>query len=190
MTLDALPVHVTALSILQTDGTEIDELLRRADPLADARNDVQVVSAALWAATLRQVGQAAAGFLHIDLGDVMVTGWVKYRELIDAGRRTRGTADPAFVDLAGRDLVLRQHPRVDVTWRDAIVATVRFEVVVDVRVQAVVAEVRGGSLVSLASGSCVVGVSLETQRVKLGPRTRELDPHVVVDLGDGFPLGD
>lgn len=190
MTIEKSAVPVTALGVLQADGTEIDTMLERADPLAGAKGAFGFVGDALWAATLREVGEAASGFLQIELGDVMVAGWSKYRDLRDAGRRTLGTDTVASVDLAGTNLVLRRHPRVDVTWRGEEVASIPFEVAVDIRVHSVVARVRDGALVELTSGSCDVEVSIETNGVKAGPKTMPLNPRFVVDLGEGFRLAD
>jgi len=190
MTLEAPPTAraaVTALSILQTD---IDGLLTRTDPLAGARTKAPALRGPTWALTLSQVGQAAAGFVGIDVGDLMLAGWRKSNELIDAGRRTRDTDVPFPVDLAGRDVVLRQHPWVEVTWQRQTLAEVHFEVTVEVRVVAAEAVVRRGSLVELSSGRVIVGVSLSTHGETLGPRERELDPRLVIDLGDGIRLVD
>lgn len=192
MNLDAgtAPTVVTALSILQNNGNEIDELLRRADALAEAKTQAPPVSSRLWALTLSQVGQAAAGFLDLDVGEVMLAGWRSCDELIDAGRRTRDSDTTVEIDLAGKDLVLRQHPWVEVMWQRSRVAEVRFEVAVDVRVVAVEAVVRRGSLVELTSGRVVVGVSLTALGETLGPREAELDPLLVIALGRGISLVD
>ena len=190
MTLDAppTPATVTALSILQEDGTEIDRLLSRTDPLAGARAQAPPVPPRMWALTLSQVSQAAVGFLGLDVGEVMLAGWRGCNELLDAGRRTRDSDIVSNVELAGQDLELRQHPWVEVRWRGNQIAEVRFEVAVDVRVVAVIAVVRRGSLVELKSGEVVVTVTLSSNGQTLPPREAHLDPRLVVRLGDGIRL--
>jgi hypothetical protein len=187
MSTGVIPQRVTALSILDTDGVGIGELLEHDDTLFSARKAVPVVGDALWRATLREVGHAAAGLLGVDLGDVMVTGWSKYEELREAGRRSLEIGSSAVVDLAGRDLELRQHPHVDIAWHDQTVASIPLELLVTVHVHAVEAVVRGGSLVQLTTGRWVVAASIDVGGEKIGPKERELDPHLVIVLGTGIP---
>jgi len=194
MTLDALPTPLTALSVLESDGTAIKGWLTHVDPLARAQHDVGLITASPWSHVLGKVGGAAAEFLRIDIGDVLVAGWTKYGELIEAARRTRDATQPESqsesVDLAGRNVMLRQHPRVDVLWQGRTIASVMFEVVVDIRIRAVRALVRGGSIVSLSTGSGYADVSIETHGARLGPKRHELDPHLVIPLGSGIRLVD
>jgi hypothetical protein len=182
---------VTALDVLQPTDAQLDDLVQPTKELSAARTLAGAVTDALWAVTLKEAGRAAAAFLDIDLGDVMVAGWARYDELKAAGQRTLGTLDEKTVELAGRDLLLRQHPEVELTWQENKIATIPFEVLVEIRVHAVVAVVRDGSLVRLDAGTCDVDVSLETSGGGvIGPRTRTLVPGLVVDLGGGFRLVD
>jgi hypothetical protein len=182
---------MTALAVLEPTDDQLAGLVQPTPELERARTFAGAVTDGLWAVTLREAGRAAAAFLDIDLGDVMVAGWAKYDELKAAGRRTLGTLDEATVELAGRDLELRQHPKVELTWQDKAIATIDFEVLVVVRVHAGVAVVRDGSLVRLDAGSCDVDVSLGTPGgAVIGPKTKPLVPGRVVDLGGGFRLVD
>ena len=182
---------VTARDVLEPTDDQLDGLVQPTPELDQARTLAGAITDSLWTVTLREAGRAAAAFLDIDLGDVMVAGWAKYDELKDAGRRTLGNLDERTVELAGRDLVLRQHPKVELTWQEKAIASIPFEVLVEVRVHAVVAVVRQGSLVRLDAGSCDVEVSLGTPGGGvIGPRTKALDPGLVVDLGDGFRLAE
>ena len=191
MTLNAPPSPgaVNALSILERDGTEIDDLLGRADTLARPRTQAPPVDHPTWSRTLGAVGRAAAEYLDLDVGEVMLAGWHKYHALIDAARRTRDTDLSLPVDLAGTSMALRQHPWVEITWQGERIGEVRFEVAVDVEVLALEATVRHGSLVELTSGRAIVRVSLSTLGEKVG-RQAKFDPVLVVDLGTGIPLAD
>jgi hypothetical protein len=183
------PVPVTALSILHPVSDEVDSLLHEADPMAGPRKDDPAVDNPVWPGILRLVAEAAVTLLDADVGSVLVAGWKKHDELVEAGRTTRETGESLPVELDGHTVTLRQHPRVEVKWGPDTLATVHFEVIVEVRVHAVDGIVRGGSLVALSSGRCDAGVTLETGGVTLGPRwSGELDLHMVVDLGGGIPL--
>ena len=76
-TISPAIAHVSALAVLEQNGTEIDDLFREAEPLAEAKTVAAVVTDAVWAATLRNLGHAAKGFLGIDLGNVMITGYCR-----------------------------------------------------------------------------------------------------------------
>ena len=143
----------------------------------------------MWVATLGEVTQATTRVLgKADLGQVMLTGWGKYRELREAGARTLGTSDTVIVDLAGRNLVLRQRPRVELSWGGQPIATLQFVVSVEIRVRAVSAVVKGGALVELTTGECLGVVSLELNGEQLAREECLLDPHLAVRLGNGVPL--
>ena len=115
MTVAAPTAPVTPLDILRSAGIDIEKELTGAAAVREARDKVGPVGPSLWVATLGEVTQATLRFLRADLGEVMLTGWEKYRELRDAGARTRGTSDTVIVDLAGRDLVLQQRPKVELS---------------------------------------------------------------------------
>ena len=183
------PRTVSALSILRQDGTEIDELLRRADTLAAPRAKAPHVPHARWTRTVGRVGAAAAEFLDLDVVNVMVAGWRKYDALVDAALRTRDTELSLPVDLAGTSIVLRQHPWVEITWQGTTIGEVHFVVAVDVHVVALGSTVRHGSLVELTSGKVVVTVSLSTLG-EVVSRHADLDPSWVVDLGSGIRIVD
>ena len=189
MTHVAHPTRITARTILEADGKQLSTWLRDTQPLADAERQVGV-GPEPWARTLARVGEAATGFLDIDIVRVLVVGWCKYAEVLDAARASRNTTEKTPVDLAGRTVSLRQHPRVDVKWGEWTVASVPFDVVVDIQVQAVTGYVRGGSLVEISTGRCDVDISVESKGQKLVTRPYQFDPELVVDLGDGIRLVD
>ena len=189
MTVTAPTVPVTALEILRSDGVEIEARLPRAAALREARDKAGPVGSSLWLATLGEVTEATLRFLGVDVGAVMLTGWGKYRELLDAAARTRGTADTAIVDLAGRDLVLEQSPSIEITWRDQVLASLEFVVSLDIKVQDVTAVVQDGALVEMTTGRCLVGVTVELNGEELAHAERQVDPHLAVRLGAGVRLG-
>jgi hypothetical protein len=188
MNHDTRTDQLTALTILETGGKQIDPLLNDAVRPTVAEREAGLGSA-VWAPRLAAVGEAAANFLDvIGVADVLVAGLRKYGDLTEAARATRDTTESRPVILADRTVSLRQHPRVDVTWGERTIASLLFEVVLEIQVQAVTGQVRGGSLVSISGGPCIVVVSIETRGLRRTSEPYPIDPHVVADLGDGIRL--
>ena len=127
-------------------------------------------------------------FLDIDVGALLVSGWRRYRALIDAGERTRGTTERVVVELSGRDFTMVQHPSIDVFADDTRLGTVTLTVTVTVRVAALAGVVRDGALVELTTGTCTVTASLAVDGRELVTHSEVYDPHLMVRLGAGVPL--
>ena len=181
--------HLTALEILERDGVDLERQLVASHPLDPAASKLPTISGDLWAAVAQELAELARGFLQVEVADVLVHGWTSYRTLVEAGDRTRGTAEIDAVDLAGRDLSLHRHPSVDVVFLDQTLATVTFDVGVEVRIEALTAIVRDGRLTSLGTGRCDVTAMLAVEGTELARAHRLVDPQLVVELGDGIPLG-
>lgn len=189
MTTTMTPESVTAKAILHPSDEEKVSLLHKADPMAGARRDNPEPTKEDWSTWVELVAGEVDGFLRTNAAEVLLAGWKKWGDLMEAGRITRDTAEEKTVPLRGHTVTLRQHPRVDVKWGPKTLATVHFVVVLDVRIHVLDGIVRRGSLVGLSTGVCVAEVTLETGGVRLGPRSSpEFDPSFLVDLGDGIPL--
>ncbi len=184
-----IPVHITALSIFEAEGVDLERSLNDARVLDEAGNHLAALGSVLWDAVNHQLVELARDFLQVDVGRVMVCGWTKYHELIEAADRTRGTDEIATVDLAGHDLSLHRHPSIDVVVVETPVATVPFDVGVAVAMEALTAVVRDGVLAELTSGRCEVTATLAIGEREVARASRTLDPHLVVPLGDGIALG-
>jgi hypothetical protein len=180
--------RATVLSVLEADGKKIEPLLEDA-PLAEPQREVGLVSPDPWADILSRVGQELARILDgIGISSVLLAGWRKYDDLVDAARATRDTTESLPVELAGHTMSLRQHPRVDVTWGERTIASVPFQVVVEIRVVAATGTVRGGSLVEISTGRCDLDVSVGTMGEKRTIQEYSVDPRWVAGLGEGIRL--
>ncbi|WP_372729410.1 hypothetical protein [Nocardioides sp.] len=183
------PDALTALAILEASGVDLEERLVETHALDQAATGLESVGSALWAAAATQIAELARDFLKVDVGQVLLRGWTTYQALVEAGDRTRGTTEVDAVDLAGHDLSLHRHPSVDVVYLDQTVARMRFDVGVDVHVEALTAVVRDGLLSGLGTGRCDVTATISVEGTELARAHRLIDPHLVVPLGDGIPLG-
>jgi hypothetical protein len=136
-----------------------------------------------------QIATAAHGLLDLDLGDLIVGGWRKYADLTAAAKRTIATPDSTeVVDLVTHRIISTHRPRVQVLVNDVNVATLRFELCIELAVKGLVATVRHGRLVTLHSGACDVTATLAADGQQLAKREAHLELRPLLHLGGGIPL--
>jgi hypothetical protein len=130
--------------------------------------------------------------LRLDVGAVLLQAWQGHRALLAAATRTREPY-PAPAEekvlLAKHEIGLTQHPEVDVTLDGRPVITLHFELSVTATVHVLSAVVRVGRLVAVESGRCEIKVAFSVQGAELAAVSQDLDPTLVLALGDGVPLG-
>jgi hypothetical protein len=130
-----------------------------------------------------QVATVAHGLLDLDLGDLVVAGWRKHAALTTAAERTRATPGSSeVVELASHRVTSVYQPFVEVLINDARVATIRFELAIELLVKALVGTVRGGQLVSLRAGTCEVTGRLSAEGVSLVNRQGQFDLPLLIRL--------
>ncbi len=136
-----------------------------------------------------QIATVAHGLLDLDLGDIIVGGWRKYADLTAAAKRTIATPDSTeVVDLVTHRIISTHRPRVEVLVDDVNVATLRFELSIELAVKGLVATVRHGRLVTLHSGACDVTATLAVDGRQLAKREAHLELRPLLYLGGGIPL--
>lgn len=151
---------LTAAEILAGAHRDLDRELASAGALDDAAGRHPRIGRTVWEASYKELATVVLRLLDLDIGTVMIEGWLKVRELREAADRTRGTSQRAVVGLAGKTLTLVQHPRVQVVLLDSVVKELVFDVRVDVEVIDLSAVVADGSLVALSAGECTASVGL------------------------------
>ena len=164
-----------------------------ADPRTEAalRRRVGAVGSQALEAVKPELAGVAAGFLNLDVLSVLLAGLIKHRELLAAAGRTLRpppVRPEEQVTLAAHDIVLGQHPSIDVLVNGTTVLTIHFELVVTISLDALDAVVRRGWLVGLGAGACAVKIAFSAQGTELGAREFSIDPRLVVPLGGGIPL--
>jgi hypothetical protein len=126
----------------------------------------------------------------VDLKDLLVGGWCKHKELIEAGNRTRGVpGSEELVALAAHQIASSHQPSVDLMVRDALVYTCVFDLSVEFDLNGVLALVRQGELVSLRGGTCLITVALALGEVPLlPPQQRQVDLAKAIKLNPAVRL--
>ena len=76
---------------------------------------IDQLSAVARSAVNRQVGIAVEGLLDFDLTDAVVAGWLKYKALVDAARRTLGSSAREVVPLVSHRITSTYSPVIEVS---------------------------------------------------------------------------
>ena len=135
------------------------------------------------------IAEALGDQLDIDVGVPLLAGWLKYRELVRAGQRTRDEpATQERVVLVEHEVTASYRPSVEVLVSGTPAATLNFELTVALRLHGVVAVVERGRLTALRHGDleAVARLLLDGQELASGSYPWQVG--LLVRLGDGIAL--
>lgn len=129
------------------------------------------LSGAASKALTRQLAEVVIKSLDlVDLKDLLVSGWCKYKDLTDAALRTLAAVGAEeLVALAAHRIVSTHHPSVDLIVKGVNVHTCVFDLSVAFDVNGVLAVVRRGELAALRGGTCLISAELGMAEVPLLP---------------------
>lgn len=188
---------MTARSFLFTDVQDagmsdgLGPLLHEQATVGSALRILRHLSGSVAATVDHEVGAVVERMLELDLGDVLVSGWRKHADLVEAARRTLALAGSEEVVVLGSHRVTSTYrPRVDLYVDELRVSSLEFELRIAFRLTGVAAVVRAGDLVSLRGGDCTVDVTLELEGAVLAHRRRGLDLGVALPLAHPVALVD
>jgi hypothetical protein len=187
------PVTARAFLLGGTGGDDDAQLISRALAEQNAVSSwglaLARLSGSAQGAVRDEVAASAAGVLDLDLGDVLIAGWRKHRDLVEAARQTAAApAESTVVPLLSHRVTSAHHPAVEVLVDGVRIHTVRMDLTLAFGVDAVVAVVRQGWLVELRSGTATVSGELCVEGVPLVRRKLTLDLPGVLRIGSGIPL--
>jgi hypothetical protein len=166
--------HLSARLFLLSDAADANTREVLARKLSESGGHLSKIKClrGLPAPALHAVNQEIAtvvdGLLNLDLGKLLMSGWRKHTDLESAAKRT--LADPTneeIVVLGTHRSISTHHLSVDLIVNGVNTHTFVFEltVVFDLNGSAVV--VRGGDLVALRGGECVVTATLTLEGTQL-----------------------
>jgi hypothetical protein len=135
-----------------------------------------------------EVGVAAAELLDLDLTEALVTGWLKYRALREAGRRTVGSMAREVVELVTHRITTSYTPTVDLFIDEVRVASFEFRLELTIDVVGCAAVVAAGQLVAVKGGDLVVKGTLSMEGQTIATRSKRFDAELVADLRRPVPL--
>ncbi|MGH4017305.1 MAG: hypothetical protein ACRDSL_25945 [Pseudonocardiaceae bacterium] len=196
MSSAGLTQPLTARMFLAGDssGPDTAELiaksLRERGIAGSAIGGVRRLSTSALEAVHDEIDTVADGFLDLELGDVLVSGWRKYTELVNAAERTLAVpGSKEVVVLASHRVSSIHHPSIELLVDEVKVYTLVFELTVEFNLTGVVAVVQQGELTALRGGECELTVTLALEKKPLlPPRKAHVDLALVVALSPAIPL--
>ncbi len=179
----------TALDLLFGPGADAPAALAREILSAGDALPLGSLPAATREAAVREAATVAASLRHVDLIGVLVAGWREHRDIVSAARRTLATpGSTELVSLIRHQVTMTQDPSVSVLVDGRRVATLRLGLSIVSDVNALLAGISGGYLVTLHSGRCDITVTLAVQGTDLLARQAHLELPGVVSAGRGIRL--
>jgi hypothetical protein len=167
----------------QDAGQALAQALHEHGVLGSLDTALQLVSQAGRQAADSQVATVAHGLLDLDLGDLVVAGWRKQGELAAAAERTAANPGSSeVVELASHRISSVHRPFVELLINGAHVATVNFELDIEIVVKALVVTVRNGHVVSLHTGACDVAAKLAAEGLQLASRRAHFELPLIIRL--------
>lgn len=169
--------------------TVVRDGLTRIDAAAHALPPMAGVGPVTLRLVEERVGEALDEQLDQDIGELLVTGWSSFRELIEAAERTRDRpGSPEDVVLVQHEITTDFQPSVEVLLNGARVATLRFKLTVGLRLDGVVAVVERGKLTALRAGDLLATAKLELDGKELAKGAYRCFAGLAVRLGNGVAL--
>jgi hypothetical protein len=122
-------------------------------------------------------------------GHLLVAGWASMSGLMEVARRSVQQPDGVLVaQLAEHTVTVTHEPSIQVVVDGLQAKQIGVRVVTSFRVTGLSASVRDGAIVGFEGGNVAVDVSLAIGEVEVASGHVDLDPHLVVPLGDGVVL--
>ena len=170
-------------------AAEVQRLLEQRSALEPIGDALKGVPAHLVGGATGEIGRVAAGLLHVDIVDVLASGWKKYDALAAAARATLETpGEEQIVDLVTHRISSTYRPRIDLVVDEMPVGSIDLEIEVTVVLHAVMGIVADGRLTSLRSGRADLEAALSFEGIPITSARREIDLTVDIDLGSGVEL--
>ena len=137
-----------------------------------------------------EVMKKLEGVLDVDLADIVLEGWGKYKELLQYRDRTRYPPDQTILlPLAHHEIRSVHKPYVDVLLDDKPIGRVTFTVDLRLTFDGVVLVIRAGSIWEVKAGTCEGRGALSCGPVELvNRRIVKFDLPGRVKLPNGFPI--
>ena len=181
---------VSDLMFDSTRGSEatLTEALHEQGLLSSLDTGLRQISAAGREAADREIASAVQEMLDLDLGELVVAGWRKQGQLAAAAERTAANPDSSeIVELAPHRITSVHRPVVELLIDDVPVASLDFELHVELVMTSLVATVRHGYLVALHSGSCDATATLAAEGRHVWRRQGRIELPPLISLP--LPLG-
>jgi hypothetical protein len=124
----------------------------------------------------QEIGRMAAGFLDMDITDVIAAGWSKNQQLAQARQATAATpGSESIVTLATHTLRSDYRPAIDVLVDGVTLTSIDVHISLATTIDSAVAVVRDGRLTALQAGACTLTATVTCEGITLAERRTTVD---------------
>src|SRR5262249_5814209 len=156
----------------------------------DLRARVEQIPSLRWLDVQEDLYQGIGDALDIGLSDVLLGGWVKYRELQKYHDATQYPPEKNFeVPLSTHSIASTHKPYVEIRLGDKVLDRLTFEVDLRLKLNTALLTIRGGKIVEIGPGSGWAKGSVRLGPKQLfGMKTRKLELPGKIDFPEGFSI--
>lgn len=190
MIASALTETVTVRDLLYGDAS-VQPTRALADSLHQSGTVSNLVARFPGASPLveSEVATQTDGLLSLGLLDLAVDGWAKFRELVEAARRTRDDATAREAVKLVTHQIEFSHPwTLEVFVNGKSAGTIEVELSVSFDMDLVVLVTRQGRIAAIESGRCVITGALAIAGTEVAKRRGRFDLCGEIPLGHGLVL--
>jgi len=188
MTTPAAVEPITARVFL-FGGTDLVRAMQTSGAADTLRQELGGFARTTQDEAVQQLAKISAEALDIDLAMALLGAWSRYAAVREAGRRTAAAPESEeLVELLYHRITIDHQPSIDLLVNGKLVATVRFILLLQVRVEALTAIIRRGWLIGLRAGRCDFEASVSIEGNIVARRHAQLTLPFSMRLGSGIQL--
>jgi len=185
----------TLAQFFALDGSEPDprhlDVIGASSAVAHARETLQGKPPShFWPSVSHAVARSLRQALHVNLVDVLVSGWKTYVGLLEyTDRAKHPPGEITQVALEHRTISSSHEPHVDVLVGSRRVAEIHFTVELELEIDSVILTIQDAKIKEIATGKCLGKGTLKCEGVVLVEQsTREIELPGRIGLGAGIPI--
>jgi hypothetical protein len=173
----------------QSDEQDLSALLRHGAVGRALRLAGTGLTAALQHEVSDEVQRVATTLLGVPTVELIVAGWRKHEDLLDAARATAQTSGlTRFVSLAAHRITHVDQMTVDVVVGEMRLPPLELALAVTADVDAALLIVSSGRLMGVRGGRCILHAKLQLDDETIADQRVQLDLHAERRFQPGYPL--
>jgi hypothetical protein len=143
-----------------------------------------------WPGIFSEIAKKIEELLDIDIPDIMVKAWAKYKTLLKYTDREKYPPDQTvLVPLVEHKIESEHHPHIDIVIDDKPFAKIEFQINIELTLKGMVLKIQDGKIKEVKMGSCEGKGSIKCGESVI--LEKEMEPFSLpssIDLGDGIPI--
>ncbi len=127
--------------------------------------------------------------LDIDLGDILVWGWRKQREIVLFRDKENPPSGSHTVPLLEHTLVSKHSPTIQPVINEVRLARLKFDIILKLKLKGAILAIRDGKIMEVTTGSCTGNGSIEYAGIAiLEKKTAPFDLPGSIIFKEGIPI--